>query len=268
MLHAELYRISQKMPTKGSAKKQCDDKANRDATAEGRRYDCDQPNGYIQLVGYGKGKGQDKEGEDSAKRYAFWGANNGFGYRLYQGVFLVAQPGCAVRSAPAQVRFPATSAARLNHGHTVSVPFAVQIECQNTAKSGTKTNQVSIGIQVSPGAWRAALDLKLVNNAGGVTALVSDQTGQDATLAEGVGITLAASNGYPVNFVGQSNAPVTKPTSAGWYSVRYGSRKTGASDAHHTLYERHYTATLRKLPGHSVTAGRVHATAQVMVKVQ
>jgi len=264
-LHAELVRVSTATPKSGP--NVCHT-TERSATPEGRRYDCPQPNAYIQLAGYGNRLGQDKEDQDSHTHHRFWLLNNGIGYRMYQNTFLVSQPSCAIRQAPAHVNFPAVSVDKLNNGHTVPMPFSVEIECQNTAKSGTGKNQVSIGIQVSPGAWRAAQALKLVNNAGGVTALVSDHTGQDATLAKGVGIALADSNGYPVNFVGQSNDPVTRPESAGWYPVRYGSKKTGPSDANHTLYERHYTATLKKLPGRTVTAGRVRATAAVVVKIQ
>jgi len=265
-LHAELVRVSNRDPKKGA--NLCTT-TGRNANAEGRRYECAQPNGYLQLTGYGSGLDQDKEGADSNTSYKFWSKNNGVGYRMYQNAFLVARPSCAVRRAPAHVTFAAVSAERLNSGHGVTVPFGVQIECQNTAPSGTGKNQVSIGIQVSPGAWRAAQALKLVNKQGGVSELVSDQTGLDATLATGVGITLTDKLGGRVNFVGQLNdEPGGNPASAGWYPVRYGSKKTGPSGSQHTLYERQYTATLARLPGKTATAGRIHATASVVVKVQ
>lgn len=63
--------------------------------------------------------------------------------------------------------------------------ISVQIECSDDVNSGTTGGQTTIGIQVSPGAYRAAQGLNLINSQGGVMALVSDNYGVDPTLATG-----------------------------------------------------------------------------------
>jgi len=268
-LHAELYRVSQITPKAGYVTT-CSTLNQRKPTASGTPYDCPRPNAYVQLAGYGSGAKHDLEGEDSHTHFKFIGAHNGFGYRLYHAATLVARTSCAVRNAPAHVKFPPATLAQMQAGHEIPVPFSVQIECNNAAPSGTGQNQVTLGIQVSPGAWRAAQALNLVNPVGGVTALVSDQYGLDATLAQGVGIKLKnADTGNVLYFAGQSDTPSTTAANAGWYPVRQGARKIGAStETGYTHYQHNFTATLHRLPGRTVTAGRIQATGYVVVKVQ
>jgi len=268
-LHAELYRVSTLTP-KAGASGVCSTLNNRQPTASGTPYDCARPNAYVQLAGYGNGAEHDAEGEDSNTRFKFWGRDNGLGYRLYHTATLVARTSCAVRNAPAHVKFPPATLAQIQAGREIAVPFSVQIECNNAAQSGTGRNQVTIGIQVSPGAWRAAQTLNLVNGAGGVSALVSDQYGLDPALAQGVAIKLKnADTGNSLLFAGQANAPVSDPINAGWYPIKRGSRRIGASETEgYSHYQRHFIATLHRLPGQAVTAGRIHATGYVVVKVQ
>jgi len=268
-LHAELYRVSQITPNAGRSST-CSSLNARKPTASGTPYDCQFPNAYIQLAGYGSGREHDLEGEDHNTRHKFWRADNGFAYRLYGAATLLTRTSCAVRNATPHVKFPPVTLAQMQAGREVSVPFNVQIECNNAAPSGTGRNQVTIGIQVSPGAWRAAQTLNLVNGAGGVAALVSDQYGLDAALAQGVAIKLKnADTGNALLFAGQGNTTGGNPISAGWYPIRRGSQKVGASDTEgYSHYQRHFIATLHKLPGQTVTAGRIHATGYVVVKVQ
>jgi len=277
-LHAELYRVSQATPRSG-ASATCSTLNKRKPSASGTPYDCQRPNAYVQLAGYGSGAKHDKEGEDSSTRFKFWGADNGFGYRLYRNATLAARASCAVRNATPHVAFPTVSVAALQAGHSVAVPFTVQIECEDDAnRQATAANTggdqtaglATVAIQVSPGAWRAAQALNLINPAGGVTALVSDQYGLDAALAEGVGIALHnADTGTRLFFAGQSNAPASDAASAGWYPVRDDSPSQHPDHRNDPRnYQRNYVATLHALPGQPVTAGRIHATAYVMVKVQ
>jgi len=273
-LHAELYRVSTVTPEEGRFQA-CGSVSGGNPTATGLGYLCAEPNAYIQLAGYEGATllpEHDQEGDDSDTAYNFWYTGNGFGYRMYLASTLTTRSSCTVRNATPHVTFPAVSVAQLLAGHEVSMPFEVNLECHDAVKTNSKTRPVFIGIQVSPGAWRAAQALGLVNNAGGVSALVSDQTGLDAGLAQGVGVSLSnPDTGAQMNFAGHSNAlPTTaRPSEAGWYPVLEGSTKTGpSSTSSYSYYQRRYSATLHALPGHAVTAGRIHATAYVVVKVQ
>lgn len=56
--------------------------------------------------------------------------------------------------------------------------------------------------------------------------------------------------------------------SAGWYSLTQNAQVIGSPVANHTLYRIPYRAVLKKLPKGAATAGRVYATATVLVKIQ
>lgn len=277
-LIAKLYKISTLPPDGEARTDRClSNLTTGSATAAGRAYTCDEPNSYIQLVG--PNLIHDEMGEDSATNYAFFTAY-GIGYGMEDGSSLSVNATCVARSATPLVIFPTTAAQQLNNGVTSQAHFNVQIECSNTATSGTASGQTAIGIQVSNGAYSAAQSLGLVNAAGGVTALVSDNYGNDPTLAKGVGITLQnAGTGSDVVFVGQpgmtGSIPSGNPSGpdAGWYPVLEGATEQGATQAGYTRYTQSYTATLRRLTGLAtgdtpVTAGKVHATAYVLVKLQ
>lgn len=271
-LVAELYKISTLPPTSAS---KCSGPGV--ATATGRTYTCNDPNSYIQLVG--PGLRHDEDGEDSNDHWDFYSLY-AVGYTMYRGSSLSVNATCVARSATPLVMFPTIAAQQLNNGVTSQAHFNVQIECSNTAASGTASGQTAIGIQVSNGAYSAAQRLGLVNGAGGVIALVSDNYGNDPTLAEGVGITLQnAGTDSDVVFVGQpgmtGSVPSGNPSGpdAGWYPVLEGATAQGATQAGYTHYTQTYTATLRRLTGLAtadtpVTPGKVHATAYVLVKVQ
>ncbi|RTG19330.1 hypothetical protein D9B68_15980, partial [Serratia marcescens] len=55
---------------------------------------------------------------------------------------------------------------------------------------------------------------------------------------------------------------------AGWYPVLNGASGGGSTAAGFTHYTTQLTATLARLPGQTVTAGKVDARAYVWVKVQ
>jgi len=276
-LVAELYKTSTKEPTGSGPRNTKCGTAGYAATAAGRTYGCTDPNSYIQLRG--PGLRHDEAGQDSNDDYRFW-PSDAIGYRMYNGSSLSNNATCVARSATPLVMFPTIAAQQLNNGVTSQAHFNVQIECSNTVASGTASNQTAIGIQVSNGAYSAAQRLGLVNSAGGVTALVSDNYGNDPTLAQGVGITLQnAGTDSDVVFVGQPGMTGSRPSGnpsgpdAGWYPVLAGATAQGTTQADYTHYTQSYTATLRRLTGLAasdtpVTAGKVHATAYVLVKVQ
>lgn len=269
-LRAELYRISSLPPASGAASNFCGRMMS--ASGTGTVYTCNQPNGYVQLKG--PGLVSDEVGADSAWHYRFWGAHNGFGYGLRNAVSLSNNATCVARTATPQVVLPTISAAELAAGQVARGRFGVQLECSSAASSGTGSGQTAIGIQVSAMAYAHAQRLGLLNPAGGVEALVSDNYGQ-VGYAEGVGIQLEdTSSGTTMTFVGQpgmtGNVPGANPSgrSAGWWPVMEGATVTGSSAAGYQNHQRSYDAVLRMLPGQVPTPGKVQATAHVLVKVQ
>ncbi|WP_343723066.1 fimbrial protein, partial [Herbaspirillum seropedicae] len=147
------------------------------------------------------------------------------------------------------------------------------------AAAGTEDNQTAFGIQVSPGALAAARMLGYVNANEGVRYLLSDQYGLDPSVATGVGISLSdaqthqqmlfLSSSLSGQWMGQSFP--TGPT-AGWYRLSSPDQSRcpppiPAAVNQYTV-EKRLTATLQKLPGQTVTSGRIFSTAYVIVKVQ
>ncbi|WP_130803873.1 fimbrial protein [Acinetobacter ihumii] len=261
-LYAELYRISQ-IPSAG-LNNYCG--AGSSGTIATGPYSCTQPNAYIQLKG--PGLTSDNVGQDSATNYLFWGVDNGFGYGMRLGNQLWNEPTCVARNATPLVLFNTMTVEALNQGQSTQAQFNVSIECSNQAVSGTASKQTAIGIQASEGAYTAAKQLGLVNAENGVKALLSDQYGSNG-IAKGVGIFLRNSTtGTDMNFVGQPSLPGTGASNAGWYPYKDGAIANGSVQAGYTQYLQNYTAILKKLDGQTVEAGKVYATAYVLVKVQ
>ncbi len=277
-LHAELYRIST-LPGMSAKSSYCGNN-NTDGSgiaygkSVGTIYSCIQPNSYIQLSGDSSVSfafARDTVGQDSAIYFNSWGADNGFGYGMRSGNAIYNVTTCVARSADPVVMLPTISTIDLNAGMEASSSFSVQVECSDAAKSGVGDTQTALGIQVSEGAYSAAQMLGLVNSSGGVTALVSDNYAAP-DMAKGVGITLAHSDnpGTPLIFVGQPGIATLTPggNNAGWYPVLSGAKATGSVTSGYTYYTHTFIATLKKLNGQTVTAGKVHATAYVLVKMQ
>jgi len=255
-LAAELYTFS--TPILNAGGNGCGRAREPNLNDTGAGYTCSRPHAYIQLVG--PGLPHDHAGDDSNTHRVAVGGDNGFAYTM--GATLYKQASCAIRNTTPHITFPAVSLMQLLAGQTVSAPFSVQMECDDYTRSGTNyAGQVSMGIQVSPGAWQAAEALRLITPRGGVRALVSDQYEQDPALATGVGIMLHTARGVRRLFVGQADRR------DGWYPVLEGARRIGPSVAYHALYQHDFKAVLQRLPGEAMTAGRVHATATVLVKV-
>ncbi|TCM69167.1 fimbrial protein [Acinetobacter calcoaceticus] len=258
---AELYRVSQ-LPTAGVIGGAC----GQTGVAIGQYSNCAQPNAYIQLKG--PGLVHDYPGEDSARRFQFWGVANGIPYGMWRGGNVLRNdPTCVARNATPLVNFDPISTAELLANQSVQSDFDASIECSNTAVSGTSRRQVAIGLQASPGAYTAAKKLGLINPQNGVTALVSDQY-DDHKMAKGVGIFLKSASGREQNFIGQPGL-TGGGANAGWYPVLNGAQPDGSSPSGFRSYILRYTAVLKKLPGNNpVQAGKVRATASVLVKLQ
>jgi len=269
-LVAELYRVSDRPPPPGPRENgfdyaDCNPEAK--PTPSGRTYTCTQPNSYIQLVG--PGIAHDEIGEDSDVRFDFWGADNGFGYGLRATTSFSNTASCVVRTATAQVRFATVSVQQMSAGTQITAPFSVQIECSDASISGTASGQTAIGLQVSTGALAAAQTLGLVNSAGGVDYLLSDQYGSDG-IAGGVGISLYGSDHQRRYFLGAGASGFNHPKGpqAGWNPAIQGAVAIGSSSPGYGNWRIDYSAILERLPGVPVTPGKIHATANVLVKVQ
>ena len=269
-LQAELYRVSS-LPSAGIASF-CAGIAY--ASTAGTLYSCTEPNAYIQLAGDDNVSfsfGHDKPGDDCATKYNFWGSDNGFGYGMRTANKLYSNPTCVARSVTPYVMFPTQTVNDMEAGQEVRGNFSVRIECSDSATSGVSDQQTALGIQVSEGAYNAASTLGLVNNSGGVSTLVSDNY-FDENMAKGVGITIANSSdpGTSLTLVGQPGIATLTPggSAAGWYPVLQGATKEGATVSGYSMYSYNFIATLKKLNGQTVTPGKVHATAYVLVKMQ
>lgn len=277
-LQAELYRIST-LPGTSAKSAYCGNNNTSGSgilvpNSTGSVYSCTQPNSYIQLSGDSSVSfsfSRDMVGEDSSTKFDFWGADNGFGYGMRTGSSIYSVATCVARSADPIVMLPTISVPDLNAGMGASSSFSVQVECSNSVQSGVGDAQTAMGIQVSEGAYRAAQTLGLVNSRGGVSALVSDNYAS-SDMAKGVGITLAHSDnpGTSLIFVGQPGIATLTPggNNAGWYPVLLGAKAAGSVTNGYTYYTYSFIATLKKLDGQTVTAGKVHATAYVQVKMQ
>ena len=269
-LQAELFRVSSLPPT-GIASF-CSGIAY--ASTSGTLYSCTEPNSYIQLSGNDNVSfsfGHDQPGDDCATKYKFWGSDNGFGYGMRTANKLYSNPTCVARSVTPLVMFPPLSVDQLEAGDETSGNFSVRVECSDSVTSGVSDTQTALGIQVSEGAYSAASTLGLVNSSGGVSTLVSDNY-FDEGVAQGVGITIANGSdpGTSLTLVGQPGIATLTPggNAAGWYPVLQGATKDGSSTSGYTTYSYNFIATLKKLNGQTVTPGKVHATAYVLVKMQ
>lgn len=232
-------------------------------------YSCNQPNGYVVF----KGPGMDvpEAGLDSAYNYQTWGSGRymAFGMNTSPVATLTRKNTCAVRNVTPYVLLPTVSVNDLNSGASSRAPFSVEVECQDGTVSGINSGQTSIGIQTSLPAYLQAQKLGLVNAAGGVSYLLSDSYGSN-NIASGVGIRLEDSSGSTLNFVGWGGCQgsCTSAVNAGWYPVLSNASATGSAASGYTSYVRNYMAVLEKLPGQTPVAGRIDATAYVLVKVQ
>lgn len=254
-------------------------------------YTCTQPNGYLMLrgPGYNRASGDtDDDGEDHAYRYRFFGAANGIAFGMRMGATLSVLPSCMVQNVTPEVVFPAISETELNQGDTRQAEFTLTFRCDEGVNStppfqpGTDDNQTAFGIQVSPGALAAARLMGYVNQAQGVRYLLSDGYGTDPSVAKGVGISLSdAESHQQMQWLSSSLSGHWLPSafpagaSAGWHRLNASGQQrckprppsAPASTGQFTV-EKRLTATLQKLPGQTVTAGRVFSTAYVIVKVQ
>lgn len=240
---------------------------------------CGQPSGYLNLLGIGQNVAV---GQDSNKYYSYWDYSIPIGLNGNPAATFSYTPSCVVRTTTPYVMFPTMSVAQLNNGETTSRNFNVTLECDNTMDQTVSTSAVAIGLQPSISAFNNAQTLGLINSTtGGVTYLVSDDYTAEG-IAKGVGITLKNSAGDSLNFVSwDSCIPTTSGStsycpaytsladerSAGWDPIMSASTVISSDTVNATTsYRKDYIATLGKLPGITVTPGKIKATASVLIR--
>ncbi|MDD0981561.1 fimbrial protein [Pseudomonas shahriarae] len=264
LVQADLARVSSLPPTSGAGSNYCGGMAASSGSGT-YSYTCTQPNGYIQFRG--GGIKSDVVGSDSNTNFIFWGAYNGVGFGMRAAASISYTATCVARNTTPVVTFTPVTASELNQGHTREADFTINLECSDTASSGTATNQTALGIQVAYASYVKAQQLNLLTSGAGVRYLVSNGYGTDPSVATGVGISLRnSSTGTAMNFLGWSATGTG--ASGGWYPVKAGASIAGSSASGYTNYVQTITAILSTLPGLKATPGKVDATAYVLVKVQ
>lgn len=238
-------------------------------------YPQSQPATYIAFKGGTRSSGL-SVGADSNSVYSGWynywpGAVN-----LYNRIYIRRSATCSVTNVTPTVRFPIITVAELRAGVSRQMPITIQFNCQtgtpaNTGvtaiASGVAANQTAMGILVSSANAAAAVSAGFGTTGSGVSYLLSDGYGTDPTIATGVGIQISRTNGTALNLLSTLSGSVLGGNAAGWYSV-LDDATAGTVVSGVTTYTKTLNATLKALPGKTVTAGKVSATAQVIIQVQ
>jgi hypothetical protein len=252
-------------------------RVSNEATAGGVNtagiYGYSQPAAYIAFKGGGLSNGLNV-GQDSLSYYDGW-----YGYwpgavNLYNRLTVRRSATCSVTNVTPNVQFPTISVAELDSGATRQLPVDIAFQCQTGAPantglsafaSGTEAGRTAMGVLVPAANYQSAVAQGLTTGGSGATFLLSDDYGQPG-VAGGVGVALAQADGTPLNFLG--NDQITGGgAAAGWYPVLQGASSVGAAGGV-TSYTKRLNATLTKIPGRSVTPGRLNARAQVVIRIQ
>ncbi|WP_028631744.1 fimbrial protein [Pseudomonas parafulva] len=237
-------------------------------TAPSTLYRYAQPAAYIAIKG--PGIGSPRVGQPHFGNYAGWFRNWPGSLGLYNRVTLKRYPTCAVTSVTSHVNFARISVEEINTGASREVPFVVAFKCQQDAVSSTAPNATALGIKVSSGSLAASSSLGLINQNGGVSYLVSDRYGQPG-IAQGVGIRISRGGAAMNLLTREDSAEGIASGARGWYPVIGASSNLTGSANGIALYSEVFHARLEKLQvgtQPAVTAGRVEATAQVVIRVQ
>ncbi|MDN2488271.1 fimbrial protein [Kosakonia sacchari] len=270
-IRADLIRVSSTTPTTGAPFNYC----ARASQLTSGSYSCNQPNGYVSFCSPGSPDAYCDSG-DSAFTFDGWYYDNwmaiNMGISTGYPANLVSIPTCVAKSVTPMVFFPTISINDLNNGQTAQSSFNVHILCEGQSTSGETQGMTAMGLQVPYESYLTAQQLNLVNASGGVSHLLSEKYGQPG-YASGVGIQIANSNdGVLRNFIGWSRclAATCQPGgNGGWYAVRDGATQvTNNGSTAINEYVVNFNAYLTRIAGETVTAGKVDASAEVLVKVQ
>lgn len=270
-IKADLVRVGSLPPASGSGSNFCGGMA----PAGGSKlynYDCTQPNAYVAFKGPGYESHSDPIGSDHNTNYQFWLHRNGIAFGMRNAATIGYTATCAVLNVTPVVRLPPVTVAQLNEGVQQQVPFDLQFRCQTTPpkglapyESGTLPGQTAMGLLVAPANYQSALAEGVTTSGNGVSYLLSDGYKSDPGVTTGVGVQLSYPGGQAINFLssdlsGGGNA-------AGWYPVEAGATAGGTNNGI-TTYTKTLNASLKRLPGKTVTPGKLNAKAQVVIRVQ
>ncbi|MGX5028956.1 fimbrial protein [Enterobacter asburiae] len=266
-IRAEAIRVSAITPSSGAPSSYCGT-----PKSSGSYSGCSQPNAYVSFCSPGSSVAFCDSG-DSALNYDGWWYDNWMAMNMgtSPAATLSSTATCVAKNVTPVVIFPTISRAELEKGQQARAAFNVSVRCENTAVSGVASSQTALGLQVSYASYQAAQTLGLVNSSGGVSHLLSENYGQSG-IASGVGIQIAnAGDGVLRQFIGWDRCSTAggcvTGNSGGWYPVRDGATLVSGGTSV-SEYMINFNAILTRLPGLSVTPGRVDARAYVWVKVQ
>ncbi|MGL5384660.1 MAG: fimbrial protein [Serratia sp. (in: enterobacteria)] len=238
-------------------------------------YSLQEPAAYIAFRGGGIASGL-YDGADSKANIDGWTAYWPGSVNLFNRTYIRFSATCSVTNVTPTVLFPIISVAQLQAGVTRQRPITIRFDCQtgapantgvNAFASGIAANQTAMGILVRPANAAAAVAAGFGTPGSGVSYLLSDGYGSDPMIASGVGIQISRTNGTPMNLLSTLSGSVLGGNAAGWYPV-LDDATPGAVVSGVTSYTKTLNATLKALPGKTVTAGKVSATAQVIIQVQ
>ncbi|HFV9295601.1 TPA: fimbrial protein [Serratia fonticola] len=234
-----------------------------------------QPATYIAFRGGSLSNGL-TVGADSYSNYYGWYAYWPGAVNLHNRIYIRRSATCSVTNVTPTVIFPRITVAELKAGVTRQMPISIEFNCQTGAPastgvsaigSGVGANQTAMGILVNPANAAAAVAAGLGTAGSGVSYLLSDGYGIDPLIATGVGIQISRTNGMAMNLLSTLSGSVLGGNAAGWYPV-LDDAVPGTVVSGVTTYTKNLNATLKALPGKTVTAGKVTATAQVIIQVQ
>ncbi|MDV7104492.1 fimbrial usher protein StbD [Vibrio sp. TH_r3] len=230
---------------------------------------------YIAFKGGGLSSGLSVGCDHGGGCYSGWYSDWPGGWGWQNQLTFVRGAYCKVTDYTPHIMFATVSNEYLDGGGTVTGDFSVGLMCETDAVSGTSANTstsssittrpVSMGFLAnSSNAISKAQTLGLTSTGGGLTYLLSNNYGEPG-IAQGVGIRIYDSNNramqlLPSLLTGTGN-------SGGWYGYQE-LTQLAATEVDHNIYRGNFSASLEKLPGETITAGRVYGQVQIIVSFQ
>ncbi|WP_221055590.1 fimbrial protein [Shewanella algae] len=226
-------------------------------------YTYAQPLAYSTFVGPGEGNGC-AEGELGTCHIG-WHYNWPGNISIHNNLTIRRAELCAFKSVTPYVRFPTISVEELKRGEKVAGQLSLSYNCQHGAVNGVGADQNAVGFKVSGEAYLAAESAGLKTSGYGVTHLLSHGYGTDPSVATGVGIELAKSDGSSMNWLSDENI-ISGGENDGWYPLQ--GEKIGSNPVSNDFLEV-YNVYLSALDeSTALTPGKVYATAEVFIRVQ
>ncbi|MGI2058899.1 fimbrial protein [Shewanella baltica] len=229
-------------------------------------YDYNQPAAYIAFAG--PGLTYPLEGRDSISHNSGFSSTWPGNISLYNQLYIRRAGGCAVTNVTPYVLFPTVTIDELTRGVTREANIQINYRCQASANiNGPAVNANAIAFKIGSSNYLEARALGLLN-LDAVTHLVSDGYGNN-NVAKGVGVTLVRSDGvdqpflhfeYRTSLDAQYDAKKD-----GWRPLL--GNQVGSIDGNYQ-YSDNYQVIFGKLPGITPTAGKYHAKAEVLIRVQ